>query len=478
MNLPIIDYLIKLDESKVTSFHVPGHKNGKIYPMYKYGEFFSKLGHIDTTEIIGTDNLHNPTGIIKDSQEIAKEVFGSKETFFLINGSTSGVYSMIMATTSPGDKIIVNRNCHQSVIHGCILAELRPVYVYPEIDYARGIPLGVSPEEVEKLIRQNMDAKAVLITYPTYEGVASDLKKIADIVHKYDKILLVDEAHGSHLGLSEILPKTALQCGADIVVQSTHKTLPALTQSSMLHVQGNRIDMDKLKFMLRVHQSSSPSYILMGSLEFAVMLYKQYGQALMGDLLSSIEQFKRELGHIKSIELLTYNSKIHSNNYTIDPTKLYISSRNRFSGVWLETYLREKFNIQMELSNLNGVLGVTTIANDQDDFDNLLRALYSLDNLDVDSSNKLDRVSIYPPVEQRCTPREGLYRQKKSVELKNSVGLVSGEFVIPYPPGIPLVVPGEVISKEIIQYILMAISQGISIVGLKDKTLKFIEVII
>lgn len=477
--LPIIDKLIALEKSGVASFHVPGHKNGKIFNRLNYSRFINKLGFLDITEIIGTDNLHNPQGIIRDSQQMAKEVFKSKETYFLVNGSTAGIYSMIMATTSPGDKIIINRNCHQSVIQACILGELQPIYVYPEIDLNRGIPLGISPEEVEKLILLNMDARVVLITYPTYEGVASDLKKIGEIVHKYDKILLVDEAHGSHLGLSKDLPKTALECGGDLVVQSTHKTLPAFTQGAMLHVQGNRVNTDKLKFMLRMHQSSSPSYMLMASLELAAMIYKDHGQDLMTELLLNINKFKKKCESINSVSILGNEMIGKHHIFDIDLTKLYISFEKKgITGVWLEEYLRKNFKVQMELSNLNGVLGISSIANEEADFLKLFQGLQSLDKLGNKRDKELLTIPNYPEVQQKYTPREGFYKQKKTVEINSSSGLISGEYVIPYPPGIPILVPGEVISEEVTQYMKIAIKYGINIVGLKDKENKFIEVIV
>ncbi|QUH25113.1 aminotransferase class I/II-fold pyridoxal phosphate-dependent enzyme [Serpentinicella alkaliphila] len=476
MELPIIEYLIKLEESNVASFHVPGHKNGKIFKNFNH--LFHKLSSIDTTEIPGNDNLHYPTGIIKDSLEIAKEVFKSNETFYLINGSTSGIYSMIMAVTSPGDKIIINRNCHQSVIHACVLGELSPIYVYPNIDLKTGIPLEICPEEIEKQILSNMDAKAILITYPTYEGVASDLKKIAEITHKYDKILLVDEAHGAHLGLSDDLPMTALECGADVVVQSTHKTLSALTQGAMLHVQGNKIDIDKLKFMLRMHQSSSPSYILMASLEFAVMMYKNYGPALMNRLLLNIKDFQKSMLDISSIGLYTVNLKGQHNIFSHDSTKLFLYSKdNEFSGIWLETHLRDKYNIQMELSNLNGALAIASIANDKNDFDKLLNALYNLDKQKSGKVRVSSYLNSYPTVYQKLKPREAIYSQKRRIEVKRSIGHISGEFITPYPPGIPLIIPGEVITEEVVQYLFHGLKTGINIVGLKDKMFEYIEVI-
>ncbi|ABR46324.1 Orn/Lys/Arg decarboxylase, major region [Alkaliphilus metalliredigens QYMF] len=468
--VPILDRLLQLQKQDIVSFHVPGHKNGKIYHQFPYKNFTDFLMHIDTTEIPGTDNLHNPKEIIKEAQERASRAFHSKETFFLVNGSTSGIYSMVMACTEPGDKIIVDRNCHQSVINSTILGDLNPVYLYPEIEIEQGISLGVSPQAVEQMIQEHLDAKAMIITYPTYHGITSDLKKIAEIVHKYDKILLIDEAHGAHFGLSQQLPATALACGADAVVQSTHKTLPSFTQSSMLHIQGDRIDRNKLKTMLRIHQSSSPSYLLLASLDLATMIYDTQGKYLMEQLLQHITYFKAELADIEGIEIL--GGENH------DATRLWISLKHLgVTGYQLEKRLRDQYQIQMELANIYGVLGVATIGNQRRDFDRLIKALK---NIAQEKGNQ--RIKEMPPFTYRIPkqvlrPGEALHKRKETIPLLEARGQISGEYVIPYPPGIPIVIPGEVIDKEMIQYIDLMVQEGMEIVGMKDASYKTIQII-
>ncbi|SCX79895.1 aminotransferase class I/II-fold pyridoxal phosphate-dependent enzyme [Alkaliphilus peptidifermentans] len=476
--VPIVDQLINLKKQDIVSFHVPGHKSGNIYSRFNYKNFKQVLVDIDTTEIPGTDNLHKSDGCIKEAQLRAAEVFSSEETFFLVNGSTSGIYSMIMAATKPGDKVIVGRNCHQSVINSIFLGDLQPIYIYPEVDKHQGIALGISPCSIERLIQDNPDVKAVLITYPTYQGIACSLKKISDIVHKYDKILLVDEAHGAHLGLSNRLPDTALKCGADAVVQSTHKSLPALTQSSMLHIQGNRIDRDKLRFMLRMHQSSSPSYILMASLDMATMIYKSKGKQLMEELLENIEYLKIKLQKVVGLDIL--GEEIVGRNYVeaVDPTRLWISMQQyNVSGHQLEQQLREKFHIQMELSNLYGTLAITTIGNQKRDFDRLYKGIYEIGKgLKVIKSEKTS-YSSYSTPKVVYSPKEAFYSNKMTLPIDNSEGFISGEYIIPFPPGIPLVIPGEVISNEIIQNLKAMKEEGIEILGLKHNNCEYIDVI-
>ena len=469
--------LINIYEENIISFHTPGHKNGKIFDKLSLNEFKNQISYIDTTEIIGTDNLHNPNGIIKKAQEEAREIFKSQQTYFLVNGSTSGIYSMIMGSTSPGDKVIVDRNCHQSIINAMILGDIIPQFVYPEIDIEQAIPLAISSEEVEKQLIKHPDARAVVITYPNYYGICSDLKKIGEIVHKHNKILLVDEAHGAHLGLSEGLPMTALECGADIVVQSTHKTLPSFTQSSMLHLQGERVDKDRVEFMLRLHQSSSPSYILMASLDLALNIYKNHGKRLMEELLYNIQAFKNKVKSLQGFNI--FDKDIIGRNYIkdIDITKIWITMTNNIKGHELEEILREKYNIQMELSNLYGVLALTTIGNDREDFDKLLGALEDISNQSKEKEI-MDMSHIhYPKTKSIITPRKALYSKKESVKLEASVGHISGEYIIPYPPGVPLLIPGEFIDENMIRYVKELINKGMEVIGLKDKKRQYIEII-
>lgn len=482
-NAPIIDKLLELKDENIVSFHVPGHKNGFFYENSPYKKFKESLYNIDTTEIPGTDNLHNAKEIIKRSQNKAKKIFDSTESFFLVNGSTSGIYSMIMAATRPGDKILIDRNCHQSVINATILGDLTPVYMYPNINEDMGITIGVSPSQIEKNLKKDKGITAVVLTYPTYHGICINLKKTAEIVHKYDRILLVDEAHGAHLGLSNQLPIPALSCGADAVVQSTHKTLPAFTQSSMLHIQGSRIDIQKLEFMLRIHQSSSPSYLLLSSLDFALMVYETKGKSLMKTLISNINIFRQKIKNIKNANIMGREIIDSEKGYDIDLTKLWFGVEG-LSGYKLEEILRKRFNIQVELSNQFGVLAIASIANSKDDFHKLIAAIEmisekspnkDLDKLQLDP-NLSSNLSIYNP-DIVFTPKHALYKEKKKLLIEDSSGCISGEYIIPYPPGIPLVIPGERINNNIIKKVREMVQCGNEILGLKDRSYQFIEVL-
>lgn len=468
MKTPIINKLNDIVDEDLISFHVPGHKLGKIYNRLGYTSIIEKIYKMDTTEIIETDNLHSPDGIIKESQKRASKAFKSDKTYYLVNGTTCGIQASIMTVCSPKDKLIVNRDCHQSVINGCILGDVKPIYINSNINKKNNIIEGINIDEVINVIDSNLDARAILLTYPTYYGCTYDLKAICDYAHNRNMIVIVDEAHGAHLGLSDKLPKTSLEQGADIVIQSTHKTLPSFTQSSMLHINGNRVDNNKLEMNLRIMQSSSPSYSLMSSLELAVDIYINNGKELMKELLVNIDNFKDSIKDNIPIDIY--------NDY--DKTKIFIESKKLgLTGYKLEEILRYKYNIQVELSNYYGVLLICTIGNVSSDFELLKKSLIDI----YDKYNKdifLEEV-IYPrdiPI-QALTPREAFYKPKKSVKIYDSIGMISGEYIIPYPPGISLLSPGEIISKDIIDYVVYCNQNGMSVSGMKDSKLEFIQVI-
>ncbi|MGL5754353.1 MAG: aminotransferase class I/II-fold pyridoxal phosphate-dependent enzyme [Paraclostridium sp.] len=468
MKTPIINSLNKIIDEDIISFHMPGHKKGFIYDSLGYGSLLEKIYKLDTTEIPGTDNLHSPEEVIKDSLEIASEAFKSDKTYYLINGSTCGIEAAVMAVTKPKDKIIVNRDCHQSVINGCIVGDVNPVYIPPSINENSNTLDGVKFEDVKSIIDENLDAKALFLTYPTYFGQIFNLRDICEYAHNKDMVVIVDEAHGAHFGLSDKLPNTALSEGADLVIQSTHKTLPAFTQSSMIHIKGNRIDKNKLSNMLRITQSSSPSYLLMASLEIAVDIYVNKGSYLMQELLANIQQFKTE---VKNLEFI----KIDSSQ---DETKIFLNTKNLgITGYELESILRKKYKIQVELSNYYGALLIATIGNTKKEFYKLKEALIEIDKT---MKTEIELKDIYYPLnipKKILTPRQAFYTDTKSVKINDSIGEISGEYIIPYPPGVSLVSPGEEITREVIEYVIECKEKGMNVSGVKDSNLEYIQIV-
>lgn len=480
MDQPIIlDRLLKHGKKDMVSFHVPGHKNGKIYERYNYKNFTGQLLSLDVTEIPGMDNLHGPEDMIKEAQERAAKFYKADHTFFLVDGTSCGIIAMLMAVANPGDKVIVPRDCHKSVIHGLILGNLIPVYIQPEVCPDTGIPMGILPETVERAFKEHPEAKALVITYPNYYGICSDIQEIAKIVHKYDKILLVDEAHGAHLNLSEVLPVPAIEAGADIAVQSTHKTLPAFTQASMLHVKSRKVNVDRLKMMLAMQQSTSPSYLLIASLDMARTIAEGEGKFLMDQLLGHIEHFKKQIAAIGKIKILDQRLVGRLGVKAVDATKLVIDMTELgISGTLLEELLRTKYHIQVEMANMSAIVAVSTIGNDRRDFERFIHALMGIKDGKGISHRHIE-VPLYsyriPPM--RLTPRQSLYMEKAAVDFANSSGKISGEYLIPYPPGIPLLCPGEEITEEVIQYVQLLKRNGIQMIGIEDKELQKIKII-
>ena len=464
----IVDKLEQLRDEDIISFHVPGHKMGKIFDKLGYNNILEKIYTLDTTEIEGTDNLHNAKEVIKQSQERASRVFNSDKTIYLVNGSTCGIQAAIMSTCPPKSKIIVNRDCHQSVINSCILGDITPVYIDSEICRETNILKGINYSKAKEIIDNNLDAKAIILTYPTYYGETYNLRDICNYAHYKDMIVIVDEAHGAHLELSDRLPKSAINLGADIVIQSTHKTLPSFTQSSMVHIKGNRVDYNKLLSILRIIESSSPSYLFMSSLELAVDIYEKHGKELMESLLNNIDKFKDKFK--SNHDVYIYNE--------MDKTKIFISLKNiGMTGYELDEILRSEYKMQCELSNHYGVLLICTIGNEEEDFICLETALKDILNKYKNKGSIEDTDYPVSIPKMKLTPREAFYKEKKRVKLKDSIGKISGEYIIPYPPGISLISPGEIISEEIITYIHQGIKNGMIVSGIKDTNLEFIDII-
>lgn len=481
--------LKKIIDEKIISFHMPGHKWGNIYNRLKYTDILEELYKTDTTEIPGTDNLHSPEDIIKDSVSKAQKVFNSGKTYYLINGSTCGIEAAIMAICNPGEKLILSRDSHQSAVNACILGDIIPIYIKSKIDKYTNIQKGNSFEDVKKVIDENEDASALFLTYPTYYGITFELEKMIAYAHDKGMIVVIDEAHGAHLGLSEKLPKTALECGADIVIQSTHKTLPAFTQSSMMHIskealKSGRVDTDRIEKMLKMTETSSPSYVLMQSLEIAVDIYEKYGKELMEELINNINEFKTKLEEIneytnkskvKNVDFF----KIHNEN---DLTKLFISSLEvGLTGYEFEEILRKEHNIQAELSNYSGTLMIATIGNEKEDFEKLENALIEIYKKSLEEGRKKIKPVDYPYdiiPQMVITPREAFYkRDRKNVKIEEAIGKICGENIVPYPPGVCMIAAGEIIPQEIMDYLKYCKQKGMEITGVKDPKFEYIQII-
>lgn len=470
MQTPIFEGLKQYIKEDNISFHTPGHKGR--HTTINWEKY---IPTIDLTEVEGLDNLQDPSEIILRSQKLAAKTFKSKSTFYSVNGTTGGIYIGLSAITNPGDSVLIQRNCHKSVYNGIILNNLVPKYIYPNYNEKHNIITGIHPIDIENSLKENPDIKAVVITYPSYYGICSHIEKIVDIVHKYDKILLVDEAHGSHLVFSDTLPKSSLEVGADIVIQSTHKTLPSFTQTSMIHVGSDRVDIDKLKDMYNLYQTTSPSYIFMASLDIARAYMAEEGKERLNKHIQNIKKCISEIEEIDRVSIFTGDIE-DSTIKDVDITKMLLSIEG-IRGTELEKILREKYNIQLEMSDYYYALALTTLMNTEEDLNSLVSALKDISKWAPYEEKRDFNFEEFKPIISRSI-REGFFSKKQSCKLKDSIGRTSASFIIPYPPGIPIVVPGEIITEEIYEYINFLKENNVEIIGLLDYNKEKINVAI
>lgn len=462
----------------VIPFHVPGHKQGNGVEK----EFYDFMGEnpfkIDVTIFEMVDGLHNPTTHIKRALELAADAYGAEESFFCVNGTSGAIQAMILSAVKAGDKILVPRNTHKSVNAGIILSGAQPVYMEPEIDQVNGIAHGVSPETVEKTLRENPDASAVLIINPTYYGVSTDLKKIVKIVHEYDIPLLVDEAHGPHLKFSHELPFSGMEAGADACAQSTHKIIGAMTQGSILHVQGNRINYAKVKQVLSLLQTTSPSYILLASLDCSRKQIALEGKDLIAESIKRADYLRDEINKVKGFKCFGREILDGKGKYAFDPTKIAISAKELgLTGYQLERIFVDKYNIQPELSDFYNVLLVTTFGDKIESIEAVIEAVKNI-SLETEFEGEVPAFKDIPQIpELDQVPREAFFSEKTRKPMKEAIGHISGELIMAYPPGIPIICPGERITEEIIDYVEDLRRAGLSVQGLEDSNIENINII-
>ncbi|WP_326909325.1 aminotransferase class I/II-fold pyridoxal phosphate-dependent enzyme [Sedimentibacter sp. MB31-C6] len=467
---------IKQYRSEVeTNFHMPGHK-GKYGIL---GDLGNDLNFYDITETLGTDNLHYPNGFLKDAMNFIARSYGVKKSYMVVNGTSCGIISSIMACTSPGDKILVQRDCHKSVYNACILGDLKLDYLYPEFNKKYGLNFSISLEKLEQMLIDEPEIKMVVLTYPTFYGICFDVKKAAEIVHKYGKILMIDEAHGSHLHFcQDLLPPSAESSGADIVTQSTHKTLPCLTQGSILHICSDRVELSNIEAMLRMLQTTSPSYVLMSSIENSIHWMNEYGK---DRLLRNIDVFKRKTSELRNmgINVLEDDFLINEGCYDFDATRAVISmSELGITGTELQEILREKYKIQMEMADLMYTVGYITATDEPEDIERLFDAVKEIYFEESKSKDKKEIIQIeaFPVLKHAVKMRKAFYAKNELIDINKSIGRTAAESIIPYPPGIPLVCPGEIIVQDTIDYVKTMLENGINVNGV-DKNNKLRVVI-
>lgn len=453
MSTPLYSALIKYSQSKVP-FHMPGHKLGSFGDM-KNIDFTA----LDVTEANGLDNLYEAEGIIKEAMDKMKAFYGSEGTTFLTNGSTAGILASIMTICGPGDKVLVARNCHHSVWHALILTGAIPIYIKPEYEETLGIMTVITKGSIESALRQYPDAKGAIIVSPTYEGIVSDVKGIAKVLHKQDKVLIVDEAHGAHFVVSEEFPDSSIHEGADLVIQSMHKTLPTLTQSALLHRGTDKIDEERLIKTLRIVQTSSPSYVMMGVMDYARGYIQSHKDKIKEDYIAPLKVMRDNLSKMKKLKLLSLPYKVY------DMSKIVVFTQGSgIDGYTLGQYLEERYQIVAEAMLPSQVILMTTLADTKETLTYLENALISIDEeLAINNTSQSDDIyckligpilnEINPTCISEKAPREVYYSKAVWVPIEACIGRVASENIMIYPPGIPILCLGECIKGQHIELI-------------------------
>lgn len=503
-------------QSNIYPFHMPGHKR----KWHAAADPYS----IDITEIDGFDNLHHAEEVLKDAQERAADLYGSRQAYYLVNGSTCGLLAAIGAACRRRGSILVARNCHKAVYHGIYMQELTAHYVYPKIN-AYGIACAITPEQIEKELSQHPDVDVVLLTSPTYEGVVSDIARIAELVHAHGIPLIVDEAHGAHFGLTgdDVFPDSAVHCGADLVVQSLHKTLPSYTQTALLHVCSDRVPQKRVEQFLDIYETSSPSYILMAGMERCIRYMRESGAQELCRFRERLDRFGSRMAALQRLKLIGRADFSKEQAFGFDASKLLIYTGNAgITGKTLYDMFLQDYGLQMEMATGNYVLAMTSLMDTEEGFARLETALLEIDaqlsagqtarlvedamrpvehaarpaedamfpmehtadhaqlsqkrpdseiiqnnvTAAATSENVSQFAQLYTPQEQVCTIAEALDSTQETVELKNATGRIAADYIYLYPPGIPLLAPGERITEKAVKDICLCLESGFTMHGL------------
>jgi len=474
-NAPIYEALIKHKDNRIVPFDVPGHKGGKGNP--ELTEFLGKSCLlVDVNSMKSLDNLCHPVSVIKQAEELAAEAFGADHAFFMVNGTTSAVQAMIFSAVKTNEKIIMPRNVHRSALNCLVLSGAIPVYVNPDVNKELGIPLGMRLEEVEKAILENRDAKAIFVNNPTYYGICSDLKGIVELAHKHNMLVLADEAHGTHFYFGENLPISAMQAGADMSAVSMHKTGGSLTQSSFL-LTGKGINSSHIRQIINLTQTTSGSYLLMSSLDISRRNLALNGKEIFKKVVDLASYARGEIDQIGGF--YTFSEKLVNGDsiFAFDTTKLSIHTRDiGLAGIEVYDILRDKYGIQVEFGDIGNMLAIISVGDNQLAIERLVSALSEIKRLySRDKTGMFDHEYITPIV--KVSPKEAFNSPQKSIEISQSEGQISAEFVMCYPPGIPIIAPGELITAEILEYISYSKDKGCMLTGTEDMDIERINVI-
>jgi arginine decarboxylase len=486
---PYFDRLLEYVTNGTIPFHVPGHQQGRGTPA-KFRDFVARYGlAADITQVLGLDDIHQPLNVCKRAQELAAKAYGADHTYFLINGSSSGNHAMILSVCNPGDKIIVPRNAHRSVTGALILSGAIPVYVEPEFDMEMQVDHNVTVELLEKTLIDHPDVVGVLMTSPTYYGAAADIQGCVDLIHRHNKVALIDEAWGAHLRFHDDLPLSAMIAGADICVNSTHKIIAGMSQASMLHVREGRVDVGRVHSVLRLFLSTSPSCLLVASLDIARMQMATEGEALLTKTICLAEALRTEINAIPGMRCYGRETIGRPGVFDFDPTRIVFTAKDLgYTGYDIEKILRYEFNIQLELSDIFNCIALITIGHDEEMTEHLVFALREIAGSESKYSRSMEKLKNYRNKSKKrfelpdwprtvMSPRDAFVAKQVTIPFRESSGRICGEIVTPYPPGIPILRPGDEITTEIIDYLNIELESGAHIQGPVDHTLDTIRIV-
>lgn len=472
---PLLDAMNDYQTNRVVKFDVPGHKGGRGNKALSdfLGERCLKN---DVNSMKPLDNLCHPVSVIKEAQELAADAFGAENAFFIVNGATGAVQAMVMSVCKSGEKIILPRNVHRSAINALVVCGAVPVYVNPGINKELGIPLGMTAEEVEQAILENPDAKAVLVNNPTYYGICSDLKRIVDIAHRHGLLVLCDEAHGTHFYFGEGLPVNGMAAGADMAAVSVHKTGGSLTQSAML-LMGKGVNADYVRQVINLTQTTSASYLLMVSLDLARQNLALRGREFYAKTVEFAEYARGEINAIGGYYAFGGELCNGRDFFAFDNTKLSVHTRAMgLAGIEVYDLLRDEYDIQIEFGDIGNILAIITGGDRALEIERLVSALSEIKRLYGRSPAGLyDHEYINPTVD--LPPQKAFYANRISLPIEQTAGRICGEFVMCYPPGIPILAPGERITRDILDYIVYAKEKGCSLTGPQDMNVERLEVV-
>jgi arginine/lysine/ornithine decarboxylase len=478
LKTPLFDTLLAHAKRDVTSFHCPGHKNGRSIDKELKDYTGEEVYKFDVTVFDEVDSLHDPVGPIKKAQELMAQAYGVKQSLFLVNGTSVGNMAMFLAACDPGDSIIVSRSSHKSIMAGIIMSGVWPIWVQPKIDQNLDLIFSTTYDQVKDALDKYPESKAVFITSPTYNGVVTELSKIVDLCHRRGKIVLVDEAHGAHLYFNKQLPESAVEAGADLCVQSTHKILSAMSQGSVLHFNSKLIDFNRVKKIVSMLQTTSPNYLTLASLDLARRQAFLHGEKNFTKVIKAAEWGRLYINNnINSMKCFT-RQEMKQLSFDLDVTKLTINvTKTGFSGYEIESILAKEYNVQLDYADLFNLVAIMGEGSNRADVEIFVKALESISKkYHGKQKNWILKIPSLA-TEMVMRPREVfLSNNTKKVSLSKAVGHVAAQTLTPYPPGVPVVLPGERITKEICDYRIDMSSKDIRISGQETEMLKTVKV--